>query len=213
MADGELAVEEIEEATSVREGRRERRARETRRRIVLAALDLFTERGMDSVTVEEIADRADVARATVFNYFATKESLCHGIAQIQFETLQEALLENRLYAHSVGEKLTHVFRLMSELPGRNPDQCRAVLARSLSTMKPGEVPEHRKQIFLLIQKLVEEGQQSGELRKDAPSCELAGFLMGVHFHTTILWAFGFVEGSLEERQARALRLALEGLRG
>jgi AcrR family transcriptional regulator len=39
------------------------------------ALDLFEERGYDSVTVEEIATRAELAPATVYRHFGTKERL------------------------------------------------------------------------------------------------------------------------------------------
>src|SRR5690606_42138107 len=39
------------------------------------ALDLFEERGFESVSVAEIAEAAEVSKATVFNYFPAKEDL------------------------------------------------------------------------------------------------------------------------------------------
>lgn len=39
------------------------------------ALKLFTDRGFDAVTVNEIAEAAEVAKATLFSYFPSKESL------------------------------------------------------------------------------------------------------------------------------------------
>jgi AcrR family transcriptional regulator len=56
-------------------GRRERKKRATRHAIAQAALRLFAERGYEHVTLAEIAEAADIARVTLFNYFPTKESL------------------------------------------------------------------------------------------------------------------------------------------
>lgn len=55
--------------------RRARKRLATRQSISDAATRLFFERGFDRVTVEEIAEAADVGRMTVFNHFARKEDL------------------------------------------------------------------------------------------------------------------------------------------
>jgi AcrR family transcriptional regulator len=60
-------------------GLRERKKEQTRQRIAAVALRLFAERGFGAVTVNEIAEAAEVAKATLFSYFPTKESLVlHG---------------------------------------------------------------------------------------------------------------------------------------
>jgi AcrR family transcriptional regulator len=56
-------------------GARERKRQETRARIVDAAAELFAERGFDTVSVMEIAQRAGVVEKTVFNHFPVKEGL------------------------------------------------------------------------------------------------------------------------------------------
>lgn len=55
------------------EGLRERKKRETRRNIRRVALDLALESGMENLTIEAIADAAEVSPRTFFNYFSCKE--------------------------------------------------------------------------------------------------------------------------------------------
>jgi AcrR family transcriptional regulator len=56
-------------------GLRERKKEQTRQLIAETAWRLFADRGFDKVTVAEVARQAQVAVATVFNYFPTKEDL------------------------------------------------------------------------------------------------------------------------------------------
>ena len=194
-----------------KEGRRERRARETRRKILVAAMQLFGERGVDAVTVEDIADHVDVARGTVFNYFATKDSLLQEMGTLQVEMLEDAAADGRIHGPTAGEKLAQALVLMAEMPGSNPENCRAMLTRALSCTRSGELPEHRMQVFRMFERWVSEGQATGEFRRDVSSCELAGFIMGVQFQATLTWAYGFVSGTLADHVSRLLRLALEGI--
>ncbi|MFE7609924.1 TetR/AcrR family transcriptional regulator [Streptomyces celluloflavus] len=57
------------------EGLRERKKRRTRQLISDVATGLFLERGFDAVTVAEVAEAAEVAVNTVYNYFPAKEDL------------------------------------------------------------------------------------------------------------------------------------------
>src|ERR1700722_3568097 len=71
--------------------RRSRKRLATRQAISDAATRLFHERGFDRVTVDEIAEAADVGRMTVFNHFPRKEDMFFDRDEEGREILREAL--------------------------------------------------------------------------------------------------------------------------
>jgi AcrR family transcriptional regulator len=73
------------------EDRRERRRAATRRLVADSALRLALERGVESVTVEQISDAADIAPRTFFNYFGSKEDALLPGQEAKLDGLREAL--------------------------------------------------------------------------------------------------------------------------
>jgi AcrR family transcriptional regulator len=61
--------------SSISVGRRQRNKQEKLDRIVAAASELFAEHGIDEVTTQQIADRADIGAGTLFLYAKTKGEL------------------------------------------------------------------------------------------------------------------------------------------
>jgi AcrR family transcriptional regulator len=52
--------------------RMQKRARKTRKKLKKAALDVFSEKSVDAATVEEITEKADVGKGTLYQHFADK---------------------------------------------------------------------------------------------------------------------------------------------
>jgi AcrR family transcriptional regulator len=84
---------------------RERKKQQTRRHIADVAARLFVERGFDEVTVDEVAQAAEVSRKTVFNYFPTKEDLVFSGAEDR-----EAEMVQLIRERPPGVSLIEVFR-------------------------------------------------------------------------------------------------------
>src|SRR5579871_2807516 len=71
---------------------RERKKLATRRSLRRHALDLVAKRGFANVTVEDIAEAADVSPRTFFNYFPSKEAALFGADPDRAATLRERLV-------------------------------------------------------------------------------------------------------------------------
>ena len=74
-------------------GLRERKKRATRASIHEGAMRLFADQGFHGTTIDEIAETADVSRATVFSYFPTKEEIVFGDTSSAIHALAAGLGE------------------------------------------------------------------------------------------------------------------------
>lgn len=63
-------------------GKRAEQARETRRKIIAAAGELFTEQGYSATTLQQVADRAGVAVQTIYFVFRNKRTLLKELADV-----------------------------------------------------------------------------------------------------------------------------------
>jgi AcrR family transcriptional regulator len=75
--------------------RQERRKRRTRQAIQKAALELFAERGYRETTINDIAERAEVAPRTVTVHFPAKEELLLDAEPFTLDSLSERLAARR----------------------------------------------------------------------------------------------------------------------
>ncbi|MFI1705128.1 TetR/AcrR family transcriptional regulator [Streptomyces griseoruber] len=90
-------------------GRRERNKQEKLDRIVAAASDLFAEHGVDEVTTQQIADKADIGTGTLFLYAKTKGEL---LLLVQNAKYVEALERGRAGAETVPGVLDAVLAIV-----------------------------------------------------------------------------------------------------
>jgi len=60
--------------------------------VIAAAVELFNQHGVDNVTMEQIAEAADIARGTLYNYFPSKDALIYAyFSKLSRTAVQTAL--------------------------------------------------------------------------------------------------------------------------
>lgn len=102
-------------------GRVERRQARTRAALIAAARRLFSSKPIEATTISEIAEEADIAVGSFYNYFETKDDL---LAALLESTLSEqlALLRGRqAKVEDPAEKIAIAHRHLVELTATEPE--------------------------------------------------------------------------------------------
>jgi AcrR family transcriptional regulator len=117
------------EAMSAGTGLRERRRIASIRRIQEAALDLFDQRGFANVTIEQIAEAAEVSPSSVYRYFGTKEQL---VLYEEFDFRLIEAVEAELASHPPVEAVRRALAgVMAEFFGRDEELARRKMRYAL----------------------------------------------------------------------------------
>jgi AcrR family transcriptional regulator len=102
------------------------RRTDTREQLQSVALELFTERGYDSTSLREIAERLDITKAAVYYHFRTKDEILTSLIE-EFLAQLEGLLRWGRTQPAVPATRVEVLRRYSDiLTGRTAELARFV---------------------------------------------------------------------------------------
>ncbi|MGN8244089.1 TetR/AcrR family transcriptional regulator [Cellulomonas soli] len=164
-------------------GRRERNKQAKLERIVAAAGELFAAHGVDDVTTQQIAERADIGTGTLFLYAKTKGEL---LLLVQNAAYVDALARGRTAAEGtpdVVDAVMAIVRPVVECNRTQVDNGRTYL-REMVFGDPEE-PRHREALEIVAQT---EEAVAAVLRRDARitgehAATLARIISAVQFVT------------------------------
>lgn len=172
--------------------RRERKKEETRRRIFEAAISLFRTKGFEATTVDEITEKADVGRGTFFNYFPKKEAVLAYLSEERLAAAEEnatALLADPAPAPA---KIIDLYLLAIAPWQQDRDLSQFLFGEWLrrAFAPTAEVEDGWRK---LIYALLDQGRESGHVRRDVNDERAHALLTSVHMTTLFHWLFAPAE--------------------
>lgn len=190
-------------------GRRDdRRVHRTEQLLRTALVSLIEEKGFETLTVQDIIDRANVGRATFYAHFDNKEDLLVS----GFDGLRTALKELQRQAHlrttSSDERLFAFSHEMFAHIAEYRKVFRAVVGK-----RSGALVQQLLQ--KIVVDLVRDDLKAMVGRRDdrsAPAEAVVQFVTGGFFGLAMLWATGKLPVSVEEVNALFRRLAMPGVK-
>lgn len=192
--------------------REEKKARQ-KRDIYRTAVKLFHEKGYEETRIEDITQRLRISRATFFNYYPSKDSILHQIAEEAVRFYRQRLEEEIAAQASAREKIHHLLEEMGKGIEADKRFYRAVfleIMRGQMGLVGGQVSMEKSTIGELTASIIAQGQERGELRSDYPAQQLAEILVGTYNNVILNWLHSATDYSLAQRLKEAADFFLSG---
>jgi AcrR family transcriptional regulator len=170
-------------------GRRERKKREARNRILQAAFELFRKHGFAGTTVEEIAERADVGKGTVFNYFPQKAAFLDAWLEQWSESFVAELGPASRWRGTTRNKMERMMRFFADLAAQDPDLVREAFVEDMRRWADSigiEATHGAREIRDAIRTILNDGKDAGDVRPDLET-EHAATLIETAMHRTFVY--------------------------
>jgi len=140
----------------------------TRRALLAAAAALFAERGFDGVSVEDVAERAQVNKALISYHFGGKRALYVAVLESGFAEMADRLTVIEGESGDAREVLHRLIQAFAAMTRERPDFPVLFVREAVSVgIEPAVMP-HLVRVMGITRRLAERGVREGVFRPVDP---------------------------------------------
>ena len=147
----------------------------THERLLAAATQLFAERGYGGTSMADIAERVGVRKASLYNYYASKEELLMELLRSSLAAWDECCLEAMQASGGAERRLWSYVRSAVEFTVEHPEQVAIFRVAAAQVGEPGlkdrvmtVLGEHRQRHRAAIESFFTEAVAAGEVAPADP---------------------------------------------
>jgi len=156
---------------------RERNKQRVTQRIISSASELFKTCGYHPTTMDDIAEKAEISRTTLFNYFPTKEALLLPWGQeIMEQQILPQLRKIMKAESSVWQVFQFLFTKMNEIQWEFPNVIQAFVQEAAKEFHSGPIGSDKMGPQEIFTQVIRYGQERDEIRTDLPMENLVSYL-------------------------------------
>ena len=192
---------------------------EKRRLILHAAVRVFAEKGYQGCRIADVARAAGVAYGLVYHYFQNKDELLESVFAEQWTIFINALSAIDAGPGTAADKIAGLFGFVFDVYKTAPAAVRVLMLEVTHTpqgLRAGSTRETFERAVRLLADIVRQGQEHGELRRQADPILAATSLLGAMELSLSGMVMGLVPAGTEEEidraKAQLVATAIDGLR-
>ncbi|MBN2108886.1 MAG: TetR/AcrR family transcriptional regulator [Deltaproteobacteria bacterium] len=193
-------------------GKREIQKANRRNEILRAAMDLFSKKGFELTTVEDITRQAHVAKGTFYNFFPKKEDVLLYFLDTEFGKSIDEIQRKMPRLSTISEKIELLIATYIKYIFPNKEFSSVLIKERVMNLGTGS---NRNELNLMRQLagLFDDAKQRGEIRDDIDSGHLAEMVFAIYTMYVIYWTNGFIKTKKQcvKRIREVSQLMLQGV--
>lgn len=160
-----------------------------KKQILEAAIEVFGSSRFQNASISEIAQKANIAEGTIYQYYKNKEDLFFSIPAQMIEDFCDELDLHLEGIHDALNKLRKFIWLYLYHFKTNPDYARTLMLdmRVRSNFPKSRTFDRVKVVTDRVLELIKEGQEEGVIRNDVDARDIREMLMGMLEHRLTRW--------------------------
>jgi AcrR family transcriptional regulator len=162
-------------------GRRERERLLRRASIIDAGREVFSRKGFNDTTLDDVAIRAELGKGTLYSYFDSKEMLFQGVIEDSFETMKMVGLTAMASGGRFEERLRLFIASLIDYFFRSPASMRLMMSEAHQLRGQNPMLHLMPQLLGAVAEAIAAAQERGELVRGADPMDLAGILMNMMY--------------------------------
>jgi len=181
----------------------QKRAKKTRKKLKKAALNVFSEKSVDAATVEEITDKADLGKGTLYQHFADKEEIIITLVEEAIDHLIERIRSYDCEPESVEEMLEHLLNAHYQFYADTNEEFILLFQGKLLLKLQSEILDELEEPYLRYLKEIENqvsiylSPRIDPMKIRRLACAVAGFVFGFFSFAMIGMASDEIETSIK----------------
>lgn len=158
----------------------------SRKRILKASRKLFSQKGYEETMMEDIANKAEVSKATIYNYFSNKESLLIGTANEVLDRVEAMVKSDNTDCKNSEQKLKIALEELVSASVEYLGLSRRITY--LSSCEDSALYATSKKMVNIIKELVIDAQNEGLFLSGANADDIVDVIMGIYLITQFEWS-------------------------
>ena len=176
-------------------------------KVIIAAIDLFDEAGINGLTTKEIANRQNITEPAIYKQFRSKKEIVMAILE-RYSAFDE-VIKNTIFDNAMGGKvgIEYLVRAYTEYYQNYPQITTAMFSFDMFRydeeldQKMNDIVNKRRDVIFA---LVSEGKEKNEFSRVVDVEAMTDALFGVIWSITFMWKMEGCKFDLKERTLKAV---------